>query len=95
MANVQTLAADPLGTVYAATFDNKLMVHASSASGPATWGQIGSIVVDGSGSSYALLTNFNARATYRLAPWVRVYGSFNVENESYFRVGRVDDRFVR
>jgi hypothetical protein len=42
--------------------------------------------------SYALLTNFNARATYRLAPKVRIYTAFNVENESYFRVGRLDDR---
>lgn len=42
--------------------------------------------------SYALLTNFSARATYRAAPWIRVYGSFNVENESYFRVDRPDDR---
>jgi hypothetical protein len=42
--------------------------------------------------SYAILTNFNARATYRVVPWMRLYGAFNVENESYFRVGRVDDR---
>jgi hypothetical protein len=42
--------------------------------------------------SYALLTNVNARATYRVAPWLRVYTAFNVENESYFPVGRPDDR---
>jgi hypothetical protein len=42
--------------------------------------------------SYALLTTVHARATYRLAPRLRVYAAFDMENESYFRVGREDDR---
>jgi hypothetical protein len=42
--------------------------------------------------SYALLTTIHARATYRLAPRLRVYTAFDWDNESYFRVGREDDR---
>jgi hypothetical protein len=42
--------------------------------------------------SYALLTTVHARATYRLAPPLRVYAAFDWDNESYFRVGREDDR---
>jgi len=40
--------------------------------------------------NYMLLTTVNARATYRLLPGLRAYVAFAMNNESYFRVGRVD-----
>ncbi len=42
--------------------------------------------------SYALLTNVQARVNYKVAKWASVFASFDVENESYFRVGREDDK---
>jgi hypothetical protein len=42
--------------------------------------------------SYMLLTNVHARATYRVLPWVLVYGGFDWNDESYLPVGRLDDR---
>jgi hypothetical protein len=42
--------------------------------------------------NYMLLTNVNARATYRLLPWLRAYAAFTMENESYFPSERVDTR---
>ena len=42
--------------------------------------------------SYALLTNIHAKALYRLAPAVRVYGGFDWWSESYLRAERQDDR---
>jgi hypothetical protein len=42
--------------------------------------------------SYALLTTVHARATYRLAPPLRIYAAFDWDNESYFRVGRENDK---
>jgi hypothetical protein len=45
--------------------------------------------------SYALLTTFHARATYRLAPHVRVFAAFDINNENSFLADRADvqDRF--
>jgi hypothetical protein len=45
--------------------------------------------------SYMLLRTIHARATYRLAPWLRLYGGYDWSNESYFLVDRpdVNDRF--
>jgi hypothetical protein len=42
--------------------------------------------------SYALLTTVHARAIYRVLPPVRVYAGFDTMVESYYRVGRLDDR---
>jgi len=46
-------------------------------------------------ATYVPLTNFSARATYRLMKGVRLYTGYTAENENYFRVGRTDpnDRF--
>lgn len=41
--------------------------------------------------SYALLTNIHAKAIYRLAPAVRVYGGFDWNSESYLRAERQED----
>jgi hypothetical protein len=43
-------------------------------------------------ASYALLTTFHARATYRVTKPVRVYAALDFDNESYFLVPREDDR---
>src|SRR5262249_5232974 len=45
--------------------------------------------------SYMLLRTVHAKASYRLAPWVRVHAGFDWDNESYFLADRVNenDRF--
>jgi hypothetical protein len=45
--------------------------------------------------SYMLLTHVHSRATYRLAPRLRLYGGFDWSNEGYFLADRVNvrDRF--
>jgi hypothetical protein len=43
-------------------------------------------------ASYALLTTFHARATYRAMKPLRVYTALDFDNESYFLVPREDDR---
>jgi hypothetical protein len=43
-------------------------------------------------ASYALLTTFHARATYRICKPVRVYAALDFDNESYFLVPREDDQ---
>jgi hypothetical protein len=45
--------------------------------------------------SYALLTTFHTRVTYRLAPRLKVFGAFDTENESFLLDDRPDvrDRF--
>jgi hypothetical protein len=45
--------------------------------------------------SYALLTTFHTRVTYRLAPRFRVFGAFDTNNESFLLVDRPElrDRF--
>jgi hypothetical protein len=42
--------------------------------------------------SYALLTTFHARASYRILGPLRLYAAFDTDNESYFLVPREDDR---
>jgi hypothetical protein len=42
--------------------------------------------------SYALLTNIHAKAIYRIAPAVRVYGGFDWGNESYLLAERQNNR---
>jgi hypothetical protein len=42
--------------------------------------------------SYMLLTSIHARATYRVAPRIRVYGGYDYNNESYLPADRPDDR---
>ena len=42
--------------------------------------------------SYGLLTNIHAKAIYRVAPAVRVYGGFDWCSENYLRAERQDDR---
>ena len=42
--------------------------------------------------SYALLTTVHARAIYRVAPALRVYAAFDMDNESYFPADRLDSR---
>src|SRR5262249_37068685 len=46
--------------------------------------------------SYFPLTNVHARATYRVAGGVHVYGGYEFLNESYFLADRADtrDRFL-
>jgi hypothetical protein len=41
--------------------------------------------------SYMLLTNIHARATYRLAPRIRIYAGYDWNNESYFLADRTND----
>ena len=41
-------------------------------------------------ASYALLTNFHARAAYRLTKQWNVYTGLDFNNENYFRAERVD-----
>ena len=43
-------------------------------------------------ASYMLLTTVHARATYRICKPVRVYVGFDTTNESWYRVGRLDDQ---
>jgi hypothetical protein len=45
--------------------------------------------------TYAVLTTFHARATYRLAPHLKVFGAFDTNNESFLLVDRpeIRDRF--
>lgn len=43
-------------------------------------------------ASYALLTTVHGRVTYRLAGPLRIYAAFDMDDESYFRVGREDDQ---
>jgi hypothetical protein len=42
--------------------------------------------------TYALLTNFHVKATYRLARPLRIYAGFDIENENYFLVDRPAER---
>jgi hypothetical protein len=42
--------------------------------------------------SYMLLRTVHARATYRLGPFLQVYGGFDWQNESYFLADRLDER---
>ena len=41
--------------------------------------------------SYMLLYTFRARTTYRIAPWLRVYASYDVGNEAYPLADRLND----
>jgi hypothetical protein len=45
--------------------------------------------------SYALLTTFHTRVTYRVAPQFKVFGAFDINNESYLLFDRpnIQDRF--
>jgi hypothetical protein len=43
-------------------------------------------------ASYALLTTFHARVTYRLCQPLKIYTALDFDNESYYLVPREDDR---